>query len=53
MGAPQIIMIAMTAMAVGISLVKQGEPKGDYGIIDWLIGPALQIGILYWGGFFG
>lgn len=53
MGVPQIIMIAMFAISLGISLAKHGEYRGDkYNFFTSLISVAIEAGILYWGGFF-
>jgi hypothetical protein len=53
MGWPQITIIALTAMSVGISAAKEGEPRGNHSTIGALIGAAIQCTILYFGGFFG
>lgn len=54
MKAPQIIMIIILAMGVGINLVKHGEPKdGNYSFPISLISAAIEVGLLIWGGFFG
>lgn len=53
MRAPQIIMIAIYAVSVGISIAKHGEPKtGEYHGPGAFIGAAIGIAILWWGGFF-
>lgn len=54
MGAPQIILICIWAVAVGIGLTEHGKPKeGKYSVFTTLIGIAINTGLLYWGGFFG
>jgi len=54
MGVPQIIVIVLIAIGIGINLSKYGQPKtGTVDIFDVLIGPAITVGLLYWGGFFG
>ena len=54
MGIPQIIIVILYALNVGITLTKHGEPKeGNYNVFSTLIGTAISVGILWWGGFFG
>lgn len=54
MKAPQIIMIALMAMNLGINLVKNGEPKDEtYSFPVSLISIVINVGLLIWGGFFG
>lgn len=50
---PQLVMAAMIAMSVGISLSRYGQEKkrDKYDVIDVLIAPAITIVILYYGGF--
>ena len=54
MRAPQIIMIVIYGLNLGISLTRHGEPKRGYESF-WitLIGTAISYGILRWGGFWG
>lgn len=53
MRAPQIIMIVIMAMGLGINLTKHGEPKEDnYSFPIALLATAIQAGLLIWGGFF-
>ena len=54
MRAPQIIMIAIMAMDLGLHLAKNGEPRDDnYSFPIMLVSTAMQVGLLIWGGFFG
>lgn len=53
LGAPQIIMITLTGMSLGVHLVKHGEARPPYSAGLGLLGACLEIGLLYWGGFFG
>lgn len=54
MKAPQIIMITVLAMGLGITLVKNGEPKdGEYSFLTTIISTVIEVAILWWGGFFG
>jgi len=51
-GAPQIIWIVLTAMGLGISIVKHGEPRSPHNMWASIIGTPLAAALLYWGGFF-
>ena len=54
MHAPQIIYLALVAAGIGVSIARYGQPKTDsYDMFDVAVAPALMIGLLYWGGFFG
>ena len=53
MGWPQITMIVLIALGVGISLAKHGEPRGNHSFGASLFSAALSVGLLYAGGFFG
>ena len=53
MKAPQIIMIIIMAMGLGINLVKNGEPRDDtYSFPISLVSTVVNVGLLIWGGFF-
>ena len=53
MKAPQIIMIIIMAMNLGINLVKNGEPKSEtYSFPVSLVSVVINVGLLIWGGFF-
>ena len=53
MKAPQIIMIIIMAMNLGINLVKNGEPKNEtYSFPVSLVSVVVNVGLLIWGGFF-
>lgn len=49
LGIPQIIMIALIINSIVVSIVNHGR-KSAYIV---LIGAALEVALLYWGGFFG
>lgn len=53
METPQIIWIALAAATLGISLVKNGESRGTYNFFYCFIGLAIEVWILWAGGFFG
>lgn len=53
MQAPQITFIVLATIGGTVSLVNHGKPKGDYNFIAWLVAAGIEIGVLYWGGFFG
>jgi hypothetical protein len=51
--APEIIYIVLASLSLGITAVKNGEPrKGKINFAAVIISQALTFGILYWGGFF-
>ncbi|WP_161627586.1 hypothetical protein [Metaclostridioides mangenotii] len=51
--APQIILIAIYMLSLGISMARHGEEKkGKESFFTSTIAAAIQIGLLYWGGFF-
>lgn len=52
MGIPQIIMIVLMSMSVGMSLVKHGESRGNYSFWSTLIAAVIEVVILKCGGFF-
>lgn len=53
-GWPQGILLAIVCLEMGICMARFGEPKRDrYDLVDLLLGPAIMLSILYWGGFFG
>ena len=50
---PQIIILALYCVNIGTHLARHGEPRKDkYNVFYELIGAALGIAILAWGGFF-
>jgi hypothetical protein len=53
LGAPQLIMLFMMALSIGVSIARFGEPKRDcYDYGDIFVGPAVALALLWWGGFF-
>ena len=53
LGVPQIIMIALYVMSLGLCAVKHNKPREDkYNFWAALIGTAINITILKCGGFF-
>jgi hypothetical protein len=52
MGWPQITMVVLMALGLGISLAKHGEPREPYSFGTALLGTALAAGLLWAGGFF-
>ena len=57
MKAPQMIMIVILCLDLGINLAKHGEDRtgasAKYNFWTTLIGNILMAAILYWGGFWG
>ena len=52
LGIPQIIMIALIISSIVISIVNHGKKREPYNAYSVLIGAALEVALLYWGGFF-
>lgn len=54
MGIPQILMIILFSMSIGMSAVEHGKPKtGNNSVWSSVIGVAIEVALLWWGGFFG
>jgi hypothetical protein len=53
MNIPQIIVIILFGLSIGIDLAKHGQRKvGSYNLWHTLIATAIWVGLLIWGGFF-
>ena len=52
MHTPQIIWIFLAGGTIFVSLMKHGEPKGNYNFWTTLIAMGLEFWIVYAGGFF-
>ena len=52
MGIPQIIMIVWITVLCTVALIKHGETT-EISFPATFIATLIEIGILYWGGFFG
>lgn len=53
LGIPQIIIVVMYILSLGVSLANHGEvktSKTSFG--SSLLGTIINLGLLYWGGFF-
>jgi hypothetical protein len=49
---PQILMLVLFSIALGIDISKHGEPKtGTNNCIIGIIAIGIQTAILWWGGF--
>jgi hypothetical protein len=54
LGIPQLILLGLTVLSLGIHLAKHGEPKGtSWNFFHVAIADAIVLVLLYWGGFFG
>lgn len=52
MNTPQLILIALFSVSLGMSAAKHGEPKtGKENAWASLVAMAIQVALLYWGGF--
>ncbi len=49
---PQITMIVLLTLGVGIALAKNGEDRPPYSAWAAIIGATIQAAVLYAGGFF-
>lgn len=49
---PQITMIVLLALGVGISMAKHGESRPPYNGTVAIVAAAINAGLLYAGGFF-
>lgn len=53
MGAPQIIVIVLYALSLGINMARHGKPRKDkYSLPQAIFGTIIMFGLLIWGGFF-
>jgi len=53
MHAPQIIIICLIVLGVGIDIERHGKPKeGTYNFWLSLFGVAVTVALLWWGGYF-
>ncbi len=52
---PQIVMIVLISFSVFKALSHFGEVKKQdtYDWVDLILAPAINVGILWWGGFWG
>lgn len=50
---PQIIVIAFVFISLGITLAKHGQEQGKHNFFISLVGAAIWLSLLWWGGFFG
>lgn len=53
LGWPQIIYMLLVALSFGVTVAKHGEPRDPHNCLTQLIGIAIVLPLLYWGGFFG
>jgi hypothetical protein len=52
-GWPEGIYLALVLVSIGICVARFGEQKRDrYDLTDVLVGPAISLSLLWWGGFF-
>jgi hypothetical protein len=51
LGLPQFVLIAATALGLGVTAAKSGESRGNYNFWSTAISMLIQFGILAWGGF--
>lgn len=52
MEAPQIIVIVLYALSIGLTWAKHGTPEtGKHNVFSSVLSVALMSGLLWWGGF--
>lgn len=51
MEAPQITLLALWALNLGVDLAQHGKPSGNHNIFNTLIAMAIVGAVLWWGGF--
>ena len=50
---PQLLFVALIVFGDMIHLIRNGEPRDDrYNVWISLLGTAITVSLLYWGGFF-
>ena len=49
---PQLILVLLTAISLGMNIAKHGEPRDDHNGWSSFIAFIIIHGILYWGGFY-
>lgn len=49
---PQITMIVLLGLGVGIGLAKDGEPRDPHSFVKDIVGCAITVWLLIAGGFF-
>lgn len=50
--APQIILISMYALGLGVTIARHGKPREPHDAWVALFGLVVQFLLLWWGGFF-
>ena len=54
MHTPQVILIVVLAIELGLVWARHGQPRTDkYNVFINLLGTSVFVGLLIWGGFFG
>lgn len=51
-GIPQVVMLVICLLNVVMSAIHHGEEQDPYNVWTTLIGIAINLAILKWGGFF-
>lgn len=52
MGIPQAVYIGLICVGFDCAIRLHGKPREPLNIWHWMIGTAIVVSILYWGGFF-
>jgi len=51
MKTPQIVLIALYSLSLGISMAKHGKPREPYNFWTSFLAVIIEVAILWWGGF--
>lgn len=51
-GAPQLVILGTFVFNIIYTTIHDGEERPPYSVLTTFIGGAIEIAILYWGGFF-
>ena len=51
MKAPQIVLIVLYSLSLGISMSKHGKPREPYNFWTSFLAVIIEVAILWWGGF--
>lgn len=52
LGAPQLVILGLCAFNIIYATIHNGEQRPPYSALTMCISTAIDIAILYWGGFF-
>ena len=53
LGWPQVIFLTLLFLNVATHASKNGQPRSDHDLGAAMIGGAITVALVWWGGFFG